>query len=298
MGTSDRAISILVATRNRAGSLRALLASLDRLSPPPVPSEVISADNGSADDTPAILKTWCSAAPGRRVVRVEQPGKARALNAAVRVATGQWLVFLDDDVVVAPDYLTEVWRFCERSDCAAAQGTILWPPAATADPSIVAKLRLFPDMVPQVNRPADWRPRNLVGANMVVRREMLMKVGGFDERLGPGAAGFGEDDDLTARILTAGGKLGYMAAAKVVHEIDPTRLHQAAYLERARKLGVGDYLRKHPPVGTWIVPRLAVTGLRVVATTVCGMRHARQRALGRWHRYCGMLETARQELNR
>lgn len=295
MGQADRLISILVATRNRARSLRALLASLDQLLPPPGPYEIILVDNGSTDDTPALLQAWQAAAPNRVVIRVAPPGKSRALNTAIRASNGEWLVFLDDDLVVVPDYLAKVWEYCGPSDCAAAQGSIALPVAATADPEVRALLARYPDMVPQVAAPVGARPVKLVGANMAVRRAVLMQVGLFDDRLGPGASGFGEDHDLAEKILATGGWIGSMPDARATHELDRTRFTQQAFLERARKLGRGDYLKTPRPVWTWIVPRLAVTGLRLALTTAGGLSHARQRALARWRRYQGMIEMSRQQ---
>src|SRR2546426_781107 len=100
-------ISVLVPTRNRVASLHLLLGSLDGAGSPEL-CETIVADNGSTDDTPILLASWASSNPRRRVIRVEQPGKTRALNAAIKVSRGKLIAFLDHDQVVDSDYLTEM----------------------------------------------------------------------------------------------------------------------------------------------------------------------------------------------
>jgi len=115
-------ISIVAATRDRALSLSRLLASLEMLQSPPVLFEVIIADNGSSDDTPRILHEWAQRAAGRKVLRVEKPGKSRALNAALRVAEGQLLAFVDDDVIVDATYLRELWNYFTSRLCGSARG--------------------------------------------------------------------------------------------------------------------------------------------------------------------------------
>jgi len=292
--SDEMVLSVVIPTRNRCGSLEALLASLARAEEPQVPFEIIVADNGSDDATPQLLQNWSAAATNRRVLRVPQPGRSRALNEATRVSEGHWIAFLDDDVVVAPDYLVEITKFIKQTDCVAAQGTIQLSQEAMEDPSVRELVNRFKAMFPTVVHPPDWRPKTLTGANMLVRRDVLLQVGLYDERLGPGASGFAEDDDLADRILQSGGRIGYMPRVKVTHEINRDRLTLRAYLYRARKLGHGDYIRKQPGVVTWILPRLAVAGLRVVLATVLCLRDHRHRALARWQRYAGALEAARQ----
>jgi len=286
--------SILVATRNRARSLRALLRSLDQLDPPAVPFDITVVDNGSTDDTPAVLNRWREERPAqRRVATVPIPGKSRALNAVIPTSRGEWLLFLDDDVTVLPDYLNEMWAYCSSTDCAAVQGSVLLPGDALANPQIRSLITQYPSMLPRVEHPADAAITKLVSANIAMRRTIMLQVGLFDERLGPGASGFADDFELTDRIVAAGGRLGYAARAKVIHEVDASRLTRQAYLTRARKLGHGDYITKNFPGWSWVTPRLVVAGVRLLLTKLGGTSRQRVRALGRWHRYRGVLESIR-----
>ena len=96
-------ISVVLATRNRANILDVTLGHISRQR---VDDnwEIVIADNGSSDHTPDILARWRGDLPLRGVC-VEEPGKSRALNAALQLATGDLLVFTDDDIIPRADWL-------------------------------------------------------------------------------------------------------------------------------------------------------------------------------------------------
>src|SRR4051812_21029824 len=96
-------ISVIIATRNRADSLRRLLPRLRAMSPA-LDWELIVADNGSSDDTAQLLAGMSGLL---RAVHEPVPGKSRALNRAMAAAKGELLVFTDDDVEPHPAWLDE-----------------------------------------------------------------------------------------------------------------------------------------------------------------------------------------------
>jgi hypothetical protein len=61
-------------------------------------------DSGS---TPPLVQRDWQLPPGTRIVRVDEPGVGRARVAGARAASGEWIVFVDDDNVLDADYLTE-----------------------------------------------------------------------------------------------------------------------------------------------------------------------------------------------
>jgi hypothetical protein len=100
-------ISIIVATRSREAALAQFLEALRRL--PTVPRwELVIADNGSIDGTADLLT---AAARNIPLTRIYEPrrGKSRALNSALAVATGELLVFCDDDVVPSRNWLAALY---------------------------------------------------------------------------------------------------------------------------------------------------------------------------------------------
>ncbi|HYC23760.1 MAG TPA: glycosyltransferase family 2 protein [Candidatus Bathyarchaeia archaeon] len=291
MAEVEPTLSVIVPTRDRAESLRHLLASLDRLNPPSVPFEIVIADNGSTDETPRLLAEWRAAAPARVVVRVNEQGKSRALNAAITASRGQLLAFLDDDVEVDPAWLAEVWEYFTRRDVVAAQGSVLWPDEATSDPELYALLDRYRTIV-HLDLDNDAPRTKLTGANMAVRRHTLGVVGVFNEKLGPGAAGLSEDNELADRIRAHGGRIGYMSKARVTHEIDRSRLTEEYFREYHRRQGRSRFAYKHNGIATSILPNLVKAIFSYVVYSAIGNVRKQYRAKGRYYHYREMLDLA------
>lgn len=114
VGTAPRAqsssptVSIIISTRNRVGSLERCLRAVDR-DTSRTPTEIVVVDNGSTDGTDQALARL---APQLRrpltVVHESTPGLSRARNAGVRVASGQLMLFTDDDVVVRDGWIDAI----------------------------------------------------------------------------------------------------------------------------------------------------------------------------------------------
>ncbi len=79
--------------------------------------EVVAVDDGSTDDTWKILQRWAAAADRIRITRLEENrGVAGARNAAIEIARGDLVTFLDRDDEYYPDHLGHVRRLCEQTD--------------------------------------------------------------------------------------------------------------------------------------------------------------------------------------
>jgi glycosyltransferase involved in cell wall biosynthesis len=89
-------LSIIVATRNRAYAIAKCLHSIQAAisSAAPVDAEIVVVDNGSTDDTPAVLTEWATACPVPVQLLCEpKTGLSRAQNRALRAAHGELLAF-------------------------------------------------------------------------------------------------------------------------------------------------------------------------------------------------------------
>ncbi|NES31063.1 glycosyltransferase [Micromonospora terminaliae] len=196
-------ISVVVPTLGRpslATLLDALAGQLDELSE----AELLLVDD-RRDDTgelavPGALTAYTKVLTGRGA------GPAAARNLGWRAARGEWVVFLDDDVVPAPD-----WARSLRADLATAGG--------------VGGVQGVVDVpLPARRRPTDWE-RGTAGladgrwitADMAYRRTALAAVGGFDERF-PRA--YREDAELAYRVRRAGWKLA-RGRRRVTHPVRP-----------------------------------------------------------------------------
>lgn len=97
-------MSIVICTRNRCSVLDRCLSTvagvegLDR-------AEVLVVDNGSTDETAAVIERWMATVPQLRCVYEPRPGLSHARNSGVHNATGDVLAFLDDDVLVDQGWL-------------------------------------------------------------------------------------------------------------------------------------------------------------------------------------------------
>jgi glycosyltransferase involved in cell wall biosynthesis len=241
----ERSISVVICTRARAALLDDLLQSLGAVERPPGWRwEVVVLDHASNDATADVLRSHL----GRLPLRIEHcaaPELASARNAAFAAATGEWLVMLDDDVLVEPGWLIAFVRALEADpDVAFGGGRI----EAQFDGRMALPVRLA---FPHVRNfysilPADSMRQppgvELVpyGANLVFKREWAARFP-FDLRTGyqpgrPPAAG--EETEIMRRMLSAGGRGIWIPDAVVRHRLPGARLRTRWLLRRLRGAGL------------------------------------------------------------
>ena len=171
----------------------------------PLPEEVVVVDDRRDPGTPLLERTaWPLPV---RVVRGWGRGPAAARNVGWRLATTEWVEFLDDDVV-----LPQGWAAALASDL------------APLDPRDAASQGHIRVPLPAGRRPTDWE-RSTAGlesarwatADMAYRRAALLEVDGFDERF-PRA--YREDADLALRVRRAGWRL-VAGRREVEHPVRP-----------------------------------------------------------------------------
>jgi glycosyltransferase involved in cell wall biosynthesis len=169
-------VSVVVPTRNRSGLLRKTLRSV--LWQQQVELEVIVIDEASTDDTSAMLATLGDARV--RVIRHDRPrGVSAARNRGAADAHGEWLAFVDDDDLWAPDKLVRQIQAAQTvgRDWAYAgsvniteRGHVVHGRPPLSPEEVVAAL-------PRYNAIPGG------GSNVVVRRATWMAAGPFDTRL-------------------------------------------------------------------------------------------------------------------
>jgi GT2 family glycosyltransferase len=259
-------VSIVIATHARPASLERLLQSL---APQIIADthEVFVAENGTpapgAVEIAGLTPIW---------IHETEPGKCRVQNRAIAAAQGEIIACLDDDLVVARDYVAEVESFfADHPEFAAMKGRIL----ANEDP--IAKAgRNAPYLdLPLVNHGDKVvEVRGVIGANMAFRAAALRQVGPFDERLGPGAAGHEEETEMSQRLRRAGFRIGYAPGAAVYHEVDASRADRARFIRVARERGFCRTLHeKHSPLKTRVV--IGIDVLRLILARILRASTAR-----------------------
>jgi len=179
VGAGTLALSVIVPTRDRPDLLR---EQLDALAAQEWEGdwEVLVADNGSTDGaTRALVEEFRDRLPGIRFVDASRRrGPAHARNAAAAVARGRSLVFVDDDDVVQPGWLSAMAAALEEHQfvACARDYALLNPPhvhRARGSPQRDALRRAwYPPYLPYAG-----------GCGLAVHRDLFDRVRGFDEKL-------------------------------------------------------------------------------------------------------------------
>jgi len=246
-------VSLVIATFNHARLLGEALDSA--LSQTLAGVDVVVVDDGSTDDTPAVLARY-----GGRVRIVRQPnrGLAAARNAGIAAARGRYLAFLDADDVVAPTKLAEQLAVLERAPGVGWTYCDVMIETAATGGKITASERfgygarsldgwLFPELI---------RGNFIPAIAPLVRRSLIDATGGFDESLTAL-----EDWDLWLR-------LALIAEARYTPAVLATYRVQAAGMseDRARmdrnRFRVVDKLHRMRPAA---LEGLGTLGRRIVA---------------------------------
>jgi GT2 family glycosyltransferase len=245
--------SIVIPVLDAARTLPRTLEALAALEP--APDEIVLVDNGSTDDTPRWLQAHAAGARAKVVVLQEpRRGASAARNTGARAATGDIVVFTDADCCPRPDWLAAVCGPLVDATVGAVAGRL----ASTRPRGVVETFgSLFTLQAPAAAaRHTRWTPwaGGFPTANLAVRRELLVRVGGFDESIPI----YGEDYDLCARLYAAGAAIVYAPDAVVEHQ------HRVALRPMLRQaFGFGRshawLMRRHGPRGLWLsLPRLSL----------------------------------------
>jgi glycosyltransferase involved in cell wall biosynthesis len=186
---SEPDISVVIPAYNRAGLLPFTLDAILAQTPPP--REVIVVDDGSRDETPAVLARYPAPV---RTIRIENSGDLVARNNGLRAASGELVAFCDSDDLWRPGFLAamgELWRvepetkvaFCDfvavRGEEWAAESKFSTAPEGFWDGlrRVGPGLGVFDQ--PVAGRVLRFQP--FFPSCMAARRDFLLQAGGWDE---------------------------------------------------------------------------------------------------------------------
>ncbi len=216
MSETTPTLTVAVCTRGRPDKVRATLDALDR-GAPGVPLLVI--DQGAAPN--AALAERAAADRRLRVIHDDGRGLSRARNLALAATDGEWIAFVDDDCIVARDFgaalLAEIAAHPEADWIA---GDVRAGGEVDADGDL-PPVTTFPVDRPLVRRGGRTLPGAIgFGVLFCVRRSTAERLGGWDERLGPGVPDLpaADDMDFNHRLLRSGGTAVLSPAVRAVHD--------------------------------------------------------------------------------
>lgn len=224
-------VSVVVCTYNAERTLAPCLDSLSKLNYPDY--EVIVVNDGSTDGSLAIAERYGYC----RIISQPNKGLSVARNVGAEASTGEIVAYTDSDCVADPDWLTYLVAKMEVSDLSACGGPNFPPPEESLVPAAVAVSPGGPTHVLL----ADDVAEHIAGCNMAFRRDVLLRLGGFD----PIYRAAGDDVDICWRFQDAGYTIGFSPAAMVWHF---RRNTVKAYIGQQRGYGKAEALvySKHP----------------------------------------------------
>jgi glycosyltransferase involved in cell wall biosynthesis len=192
--------------------------------------EIIVVDNASTDDTPRVLDELEREIPRLRRFVEPTKGLSPARNRALQEAQGSWIIYLDDDALVAGSYLQTLSRLiAEEQNIGAAGGIIevgwLSPVPDWYEPGLDGH---FNHLYIASYRMELKFPKAVYGTNMAFPVDVLRKVGGFSVDFGYAGTNnqlAGEDVEVQLRIVRDTGlRIIWEPELRIRHMIHPGRL--------------------------------------------------------------------------
>ncbi|MGZ3688340.1 MAG: glycosyltransferase [Bdellovibrionota bacterium] len=262
--TSPR-ITVIATTYNQSRDLDLYLRSLAAQQGAPQDFEVVIADDGSKQDTRAVLNGWRERHFGGRLKHVwhddEGYRKSKILNSAIRESQGDYLIFTDSDLIVHPRFVADhhavagVNSFFMGRRVDLGESASEWVRAHPeklfsasfylqviasafgpgASRNVKRALRIAPPALARAM--GCMRVPDLLGSNFSMDRELLYRVNGFDES---SEHYWGEDGDLFVRVRNSGARIfGRKSYAVQLHLWHPQR-KPAEGAERAYEKKLAD----------------------------------------------------------
>jgi glycosyltransferase involved in cell wall biosynthesis len=234
-------VSVVIPSKNRSALLAEAIERIEYQTVPREQYEVIVIDNDSSDDTRNVLEQKAITYPNLKFGLQEKPGAAATRNAGLRLAKGDLILFIDDDVQ-ADRQLVEAHLECHRQNPhSSVIGAVRMPWGATTDPFLryLRDHRILNPYTP-AKGPIDFSYYHT--CNVSTPTNVLLNVGGFNENFQIYGM---EDIELGYRLEKSGSRMVFASEAKAVHYRFPG---YQDFIERSEQAGysLGQLIRLHP----------------------------------------------------
>ncbi len=236
--------SIVLATYNRKEPLKRLLETLARQNMPREQWEVVVVDDGSREDATPTAMAFAKTIQ-IDVLRQANTGVAIARQRGVERARGRIVIFIDDDMLCAEDFVAQHVAAHEGHDDRVVMGELLPDPHLSSMPLFERYHAYMQTKCAERHAKAGtFSGKDVYTGNVSLPRELFFRAGGFDP------AFFIEDVELGVRLEKVGAKFLFSREAATIHASDHTSLE--SWLRRSIVDG-RDWVklaRKHPTPST------------------------------------------------
>ena len=224
-----------------------------------IEGEIIVVDNNSQDDSCEMMKQRF---PNVKLIEnKDNSGFPKGNNTGVAIAKGEYICILNPDTVVAEDTFAKVLAFAERQKDLGIVGVKLIdgaggflpeskrgvPTPFVAFTKMTGLYRLFPRVkvlgkyyAQQLAENETGKVDILVGAFMLVKRDLYQELGGFDEN----CFMYSDDVDLSYRMLLKGKSNYYYPETTVIHYKGESTVKDGIYMKRFQE-SMQFFYKKH-----------------------------------------------------
>jgi glucosyl-dolichyl phosphate glucuronosyltransferase len=259
-------LDIIICTYNNANLLRRSLAKLAEQQPSSTGTwSVLVVDNACTDHTAAVVDEYIHAQtiPGLRRIVEPQQGLTQARLCGLHGTHSDWIAFVDDDCLLAPDWVDQACQFAAaHPHCGAFGGKVILEWEIPPSPILVQHSRSFAacDRGPTAQQ-LSRQDFHIPGAGFIVQRAALQHSGWLEHRFLTGRKGkrltAGEDSEIILRILNAGYELWYAPSCVLHHFIPISRISETYLAKMSYGLGLAApyiaNLRWQQAYWTWLL---------------------------------------------
>jgi len=233
--------------------------------------EVFVVDNASGDGSVEMVREKFPQVD--LTASAENLGFAKGNNLAIKKARGRYILLLNPDTEILDNALEKMVNFMDAHPESGIAGCKLLNPDLTLQPSV----RAFPDLASQIfillkihhllphgkamykylvhdfNYEKTQEVDQMMGAFMIIRKEVINKVGLFDEKFWI----WFEEVDFCKRAKEAGFKIFYTPEAKIIHHFGQS-FKQVMNVKKQKDFNrsLSYYFKKHGTVGEWLTIQL------------------------------------------
>jgi len=242
-------VSIIIPVLNKWQYTYNCLLSLKNNTSDDISYEIITIDNGSADETSEMLKRIKNI---KVISNKENMGFAHSCNMGIKIAKGKYVLFLNNDTIIKTNWwLKSMVDLIENNKQVGAVGAKLLYPDGTLQEAggvVFDNRNYLACNYGRYDNPDKWEYNYIKevdycsGACLLVRKDLLNKVNGFDTKYFPA---YCEDTDLCFKVRELGYKIVYQPKAEIIHfEGITAGTDESTGVKKFQKLNMDKFYKK------------------------------------------------------